>query len=320
MEKSPLDIALERIEECKRTRAAGLDLAGLGLDHLPAEIAELTWLTALDCPFNQITDLTPLRALLLEGQLRELYVDKNPIQGIPAAITGELDCAEALRAYWQDLAKGAADKRAIKLILVGNGRVGKSTLAYALQHKHAPSEAFSVTHGIVKAKHISQLDHTQTSVQRKLQVFISYSQADDAHRDELEKRLKILAHHYPLNYWSDHQLNPSGKVHTEILRQLQKADVVLLLVSPDFMATDYCYDIEVVEALKSYVAQQNTVIPVIVRDTPDWQSEPFGQLTAVPHKGKPLEDYPSADKYWADVQQALQQTIKNQCQQRGILS
>lgn len=138
MEKSPLDIALERIEECKRTRAAGLDLAGLGLDHLPAEIAELTWLTALDCPFNQITDLTPLRALLLEGQLRELYVDKNPIQGIPAAITGGYDCAEALRAYWQDLAKGAANKRAIKVVLVGNGRVGKSTLAYALQHKRAP--------------------------------------------------------------------------------------------------------------------------------------------------------------------------------------
>lgn len=73
MKKSPLERALERIEECRRTHAEELALIGLGLDHIPPQVAELTWLKEFNCDFNKINDLSPL-ASLKNLQVIDCYV------------------------------------------------------------------------------------------------------------------------------------------------------------------------------------------------------------------------------------------------------
>ena len=143
-----------------------------------------------------------------------------------------------------------------------------------------------------------------------IKLFISYAQEDDKHRAELEKRLKIIDREIPLTPWSDHQLQPGGLVHQDILRQLEQADIVLLVVTPDFIAKDYCFDREVQTALQRYEQQQNIVIPIIVRETPDWTNYAIGQLTALPTRGKPLRKYHGGkDAFWADVQAGLRRLV-----------
>jgi small GTP-binding protein len=99
-----------------------------------------------------ITDLSPLYKHVLQGKLSHLFLHPNPVYGIPNILLGNdiaTNCLENLKNYWQDLAKGSERQQQLKVQLVGNGRVGKTTLAHALEHKYAPSESFKSTHGIV---------------------------------------------------------------------------------------------------------------------------------------------------------------------------
>jgi internalin A len=109
-------------------------------------LAHVPNLQTLYCCDNKISDLSPIYHHVISGQLQKLSLDGNQTFGIPAGILrGDSD----LRNYWQDLAKGKEVQRQLKVQLIGNSRVGKTTLAYALEHKCAPSEPFTSTQGIV---------------------------------------------------------------------------------------------------------------------------------------------------------------------------
>jgi internalin A len=74
----------------------------------------------------------------------------------------------------------------------------------------------------------------------------------------------------------------------KIDNNLEEADIILLLVSADFIASDYCYDIEMKRALERHESGEARVIPIIVRDV-SWQSAPFGKLQALPINGKAVK-------------------------------
>jgi internalin A len=139
---SPL-ISLKQLQalDCRSNRISDLSV-----------LSNLMQLLTLDCRFNQIKSLQPIHDLVMSKQLNGLHAYDNPVFEVPSGILGEHDydnCLENLRNYWQDLAKGSEKQRQLKVQLVGNGRVGKTTLAYALEHKRAPNEPFKSTHGIV---------------------------------------------------------------------------------------------------------------------------------------------------------------------------
>ena len=116
-------------------------------------LAGLTQLHALNCSHNRITDLNPIKPAVLAGRLPELYVFANPIRSLPSELLGSYprsNVAEKLRDYWQELEQGAEPNRDIKVILIGNGCVGKTTLAHALGHRcRPPEQIIERTHGIV---------------------------------------------------------------------------------------------------------------------------------------------------------------------------
>jgi len=119
-------------------------------------------------------------------------------------------------------------------------------------------------------------------------IFVSYSKQDV---DTLEKglivSLKNLERQSKINIWYDKELKGGDEWDTEIKNQLQKADVILLVVSPDFIATDYIWDVEIKKALERHDKGEATVIPIILRHC-DWTGEatPFSKLNAIPSKGK----------------------------------
>ncbi|MCP3962733.1 MAG: toll/interleukin-1 receptor domain-containing protein [bacterium] len=98
-----------------------------------------------------------------------------------------------------------------------------------------------------------------------LNVFLSYSHEDEKLREELETHLAPLKRGGQIRTWHDRRIPPGDEWAGEIDDNLELADVVLLLVSPPFIASDYCWDVEVKRATERHEAGEARVIPVILR-------------------------------------------------------
>lgn len=133
-----------------------------------------------------------------------------------------------------------------------------------------------------------------------IKLFFSYSHKDEDLRDELEAHLSLLERQGVIESWHDRRVAPGQERAGEIDRSLEAAGIILLLVSPDFVASDYCYAREMTRALERNAAGQATVIPVILRPT-DWHGAPFGGLQALPRDGRPVTLWPERDEAWLDV-------------------
>jgi hypothetical protein len=139
-------------------------------------------------------------------------------------------------------------------------------------------------------------------------LFISYSHADEAHRQALEKHLALLRRQGVVELWHDRKLLAGAALSPEIDAQLRGADVALLLVSADFLASDYCYDKEMALALELQAAGRMLVVPVILRPC-DWHHAPFGHLLAVPRDGLAVTQWPDRDAAWSDVSAQLRRLL-----------
>lgn len=133
-------------------------------------------------------------------------------------------------------------------------------------------------------------------------VFFSYSHADEALRDQIEKQLAMLKRQGVIETWHDRRIGAGENIHTSIDDHINTDDIILLLVSSDFLASDYCYDIEMQRAMERHETGEAIVIPVILRAC-DWHSAPFGKLNAVPRDGKPITQ-------WTDIDDAMLQVAK----------
>jgi hypothetical protein len=116
-------------------------------------------------------------------------------------------------------------------------------------------------------------------------LFFSYSHRDEALRDQLETHLAMLKRQGFITTWHDRRITAGESFENTISVNLERADIVLLLVSPDFIASDYCYEKETMRTLERHREGTCTAIPVILRPC-DWHDAPFGGLLASPKDGK----------------------------------
>jgi len=137
-----------------------------------------------------------------------------------------------------------------------------------------------------------------------MHVIMSYSHADEDLRNELEKHLAALKRQGAITTWHDRRIAPGDELHGQISDQLDSAEIILLLVSADFIASDYCYDVEMSRALERHHRDEARVIPVILRPC-DWKRTPFGSLMAVPEDGKPMVKHATLDDGFLEVAQAI---------------
>jgi hypothetical protein len=140
-------------------------------------------------------------------------------------------------------------------------------------------------------------------------VFFSYSHDDEQYRDQLEKHLALLKREGFIESWHDRRIQAGSALAQEIDRQLERSDVVLLLVSASFLASDYCYGIEMQRAMERHEAGEATVIPVIVRPC-DWKSAQFGNLLAVPRDGKAIVTWGNSDEAYTDVARQVRRIVE----------
>ena len=148
-------------------------------------------------------------------------------------------------------------------------------------------------------------------------VFMSYSHKDEELRKKLEKHLSSLHREGAIESWHDRRIGPGEEIHSQISAQLDAADIILLLVSSDFIASDYCYNREMMRAMERHQEGSARVIPVILRPC-DWQASPFGHLNAVPTDGKPVTKHLTLDDGLLEVARAVRQAVESMGSGRSL--
>ncbi|NEP19240.1 MAG: toll/interleukin-1 receptor domain-containing protein, partial [Leptolyngbya sp. SIO4C1] len=120
-----------------------------------------------------------------------------------------------------------------------------------------------------------------------LKVFISYSHKDEVLKDEVLRHLRILQREGEINTWQDQDIEAGTEWATEIKENLEKAQIVLLLITSNFLASDYCYETEMQRAVQRHHEGTARVIPIILKPC-SWQYSIFSRLQVLPTDGKPV--------------------------------
>ncbi len=149
---------------------------------------------------------------------------------------------------------------------------------------------------------------TSQSSDQALKVFISYSHADLEYLVYLKKHLAVLEKQKFIEIWDDRRITGGEDWEKEINKNINQADVILLLVSADFMGSAYCYGTEMVIALQRESLNEANVIPIILRDV-DWESSPLGRLKALPIDGKPIKKYENSDAAYKEIAREIRQIV-----------
>jgi len=149
-----------------------------------------------------------------------------------------------------------------------------------------------------------------------VRLFYSYSHKDESLRNELETHLKLLQRQGLIETWHDRKIEAGEEWKQKIDDNLERADIILLLVSADFIASDYCYEIEMKRALERHEKKEARVIPVIVRDV-NWRIAPFAKLQALPKDGKAVALWENKDSAWRNVSEGIERVIEEMRKKSG---
>lgn len=145
-------------------------------------------------------------------------------------------------------------------------------------------------------------------------LFYSYAHEDECLRDELQGHLKILERRGLLAPWHDRRIVPGQDWSQQIDTNLRAAELVLLLVSKDFIESDYIMGTELGAAMQRHAAQQTVVVPIVVRavdlDPEDAEDLPFLKLQGLPTSLRPVTSWSNRDEAWTDVAKGLRATVK----------
>lgn len=141
-----------------------------------------------------------------------------------------------------------------------------------------------------------------------ISIFYSYSHKDEKLRDDLETHLSLLFRQGLISSWHDRCISAGQEWGTEIDENIKCADIILLLISSDFIASDYCYGNELSIAIENHETSKSVVIPIILRPT-NWEGAPFAKIQALPTDAKAVTTWSNHDEAWLNVVNGLKKSI-----------
>ncbi len=140
-------------------------------------------------------------------------------------------------------------------------------------------------------------------------IFISYSHKDHEYKEELLMRLKVISRHSAVDEWHDENMMAGDDIDQTILKKLNEANIVCLLISPNFIASDYCFEKEMKAALTNVENKGVRIVSIIIRVTPDLNNYEFSKFLVLPKNAQSLEEVGSEDIFWANVEKGLREVI-----------
>lgn len=149
-----------------------------------------------------------------------------------------------------------------------------------------------------------------TAKPTRIFIICSHEKADRPYLEQLETRLKVLGRRFLLDVWHDSKVLAGLDRAEEIYQRLAVADIVLLLVSPDFMASDECFLEQTKHALAKYEEERGAVVPIYARPESSWRDHPLGRHQALPGGDKAISQWSKRDDAWAKVSEGLRALLE----------
>jgi hypothetical protein len=144
---------------------------------------------------------------------------------------------------------------------------------------------------------------------KAVEVFYSYSHKDARLRDALEEHLALLERQGVISDWYDRDISAGDEWAGAIDEHLKTADLILLLVSVSFLASDYCYDCELKTAMERHEAGDARVVPVILQPC-DWTTAPFSKLQALPKDARPVTKWRNRAEAFTNVAEGIRRVAE----------
>jgi len=144
-----------------------------------------------------------------------------------------------------------------------------------------------------------------------VKAFISYSHRDNHALERLHVHLASLNREGRIQAWYDRDILAGDELDAEIAEQLESCELFLLLVSPDFLASDYCVETEMYRALERHDAREARVVPILVEPC-DWTTSRLRSLKALPRDGKPISDWTNENTAYLNVIQELRRILEHE--------
>lgn len=141
-----------------------------------------------------------------------------------------------------------------------------------------------------------------------LEVFCCYAREDQEMLTQLRKHLAPLVRQSQITIWCDTNLSAGAEWEKELHQHLESADIILLLISPDFIASDYCYSTEMERALARHHEGSAQVIPILLRSA-FWQNTPVAKLQLIPTNARPVTNWPDRDDVFHDITVQINQVV-----------
>lgn len=141
-----------------------------------------------------------------------------------------------------------------------------------------------------------------------LRAFFSYSHADEKVLERLHKHFSVLQRDGALSTWYDGEISPGAHLEGVIINELDRSDLFLALVSPDYLASRYCYEKEFQHAQKRSATGKLRIIPIIIEPC-DWLPTPLSAGMALPKDGKPISEWTNANNAYLDVVNGIRRLV-----------
>ncbi|MCF6366596.1 MAG: toll/interleukin-1 receptor domain-containing protein [Bacteroidales bacterium] len=146
---------------------------------------------------------------------------------------------------------------------------------------------------------------------KQYKIFISYTHKDEKFKEQLIVHLASLKRLGLIKEWHDRMINPGQEWDGIVKQELIDADIIILLISSDFIASNYCYDVEIKKAMERHEQGDAIVIPVVVRPC-DWKDLPFGKIQGLPKDAKPLSKWDNIDDGYLNIINGIKSLINNE--------
>jgi hypothetical protein len=153
---------------------------------------------------------------------------------------------------------------------------------------------------------VSEILKPQTEA---ISLFSSYAHKDEALRDELDTHLALLRNQGTISSWHDRSIPVGSEWDAEISENLESAQIILLLVSANFLASEYIWGKELKRAMERHEAGEARVIPITLKPC-DWHSAAFGKLQALPKGAKAVTKWSDRDEAFTDVALGIRKTVE----------
>jgi tetratricopeptide (TPR) repeat protein len=150
-----------------------------------------------------------------------------------------------------------------------------------------------------------------------IEVFYSYSHKDEKLRDKLEDHLSALRNQGVIANWHDRKITAGTEWEGQINEHINSAHIILLLISSSFLASKYCYDVEMNRAMERHNKGEAQVITIILRPV-DWKGSPFAKLQFLPKDARPIIKWPTRDEGFENVALGIRKVVEELCSPRNV--